>query len=243
MPPAHEPEVRERYLAQSRRPLASALFVFLAVVALQVGLWQTGDQQMTAGVLAFQWIADIFSRLDATRVGWLVSLAAVVAPLACHVFANQPWHLRKRLIPAMTAESAVLALPLLAMSLVLFPADNVLAGSTTTTGLLVSIEAGIFEELLFRLVGFAIVDMLVGTAVGYTPTGRRITLTAAVVVTSLCFAAYHHVPATGEAWSWPAFGFRSLSGAWLGMVFLTRGFGLAVGCHVAYNAAVVLLAG
>ncbi|MEM7807882.1 MAG: CPBP family intramembrane glutamic endopeptidase [Planctomycetota bacterium] len=231
-------EPREPYLVQSRRPLAAAAFVLVAVVVLHTGLWFSDADRPTTGVLIVHGAAELAGRLTPGEIAVLLAMAAVLAPLVAHVFAGQRWRLRKRLLPAMAAESAVLALPLVAMSLVLFPSQNLLS-TGTGLGWLVAIEAGIFEELVFRMAGFALVDVLVGLVLGHDERARTITLGAAVVVTSLAFAGHHYLPLTQEPFEWPSFIFRALAGVWLGVVFLTRGFGLAVGCHIAYNAAIL----
>jgi hypothetical protein len=194
--------------------------------------------------MSLAWIVDALqaaaTSMDrvAVHVTWLASAAAVLVPLLWHVFAGHAWRLRVRVPVAMAAESLVLALPLVGMAFIVFGVPELSATSGSSRQWLIAIEAGIFEELLFRFVGFAVIDFLLTHILG-----RRNgwTLGLTLLTTSLLFAGHHHLPATGEAFDATVFGFRTLAGLWLGIVFLTRGFGLAVGCHVAYNLAAIWL--
>ena len=82
---------------------------------------------------------------------------------------------------------------------------------------------------------------------------RQASLTTAVVLTSLVFAAAHYrldltplgLPACwtcgGEPFTPLGFVFRCAGGASLATLFATRGFGIAVGAHAAYDLLVLLL--
>ena len=48
-------------------------------------------------------------------------------------------------------------------------------------------------------------------------------------------APHHHAGAPGEAFTWFAFIFRWMAGVYFSWVFVTRGFGIAVGTHAAYD--------
>ena len=161
------------------------------------------------------------------------------------------------LLPGMLFESVALSLLLLLLahlqgSLLAFagavPCD-VAAGDGALPGRFVAyVGAGIYEELLFRLMLLPLV-VVVLKAVGFTP---RTSLAAAVVATSLLFAAAHyrfefslgtHAFATvlGEPFAWTSFLFRSAAGAFFSLVFLYRGFGIVVGTHAFYDILVSVL--
>jgi membrane protease YdiL (CAAX protease family) len=95
--------------------------------------------------------------------------------------------------------------------------------------------AGVYEELLFRL-------MLLGPAtwvlrrVGMAPTTS---IATAVVTTSLLFSAAHYL--SGEPFFWFIFFFRFLAGTFFAVVFLYRGFGIAAGAHAGYDILVGVL--
>ncbi len=58
----------------------------------------------------------------------------------------------------------------------------------------------------------------------------------AVVLSSLLFAAAHHVGPYGERpILWSRFVFRTLAGVFFSVVYVYRGFGIAAGSHAAYD--------
>src|SRR5205814_1668028 len=97
--------------------------------------------------------------------------------------------------------------------------------------LITFVGAGIYEELLFRLLLFSgivgvlrLVDMPLPAS-----------LTLATLASSLTFAVAHHVGPYGEAFDGYVFLFRSLAGLYFTLLFLARGFGVAVGAHACYD--------
>jgi hypothetical protein len=93
------------------------------------------------------------------------------------------------------------------------------------------IGAGIYEEAVFRL---AFIPALYAL-------GRLLLLpgvvasTIAITASSMLFSIAHHVGVPGEGFTWYAFVFRWLAGVYFSWVFVVRGFGIAVGTHVAYD--------
>jgi membrane protease YdiL (CAAX protease family) len=101
----------------------------------------------------------------------------------------------------------------------------------------IAVGAGIFEEAVFRgLVCYAVFRAF-KDALG---TDRYSAGAVAILVSSYLFAAYHHWGAGGEAWDAARFAFRFHAGAVLGIVFLTRGLGIAAFAHGFYDALVLL---
>jgi hypothetical protein len=93
--------------------------------------------------------------------------------------------------------------------------------------------AGLYEELLFRLILLSAVAGGIRLA-GVQP---KFAVAAAVVLTSLAFSAAHYRPliAGGDTFAWTSFVFRFLAGAWFSVLFVRRGFGIAAGCHAFYD--------
>ena len=232
---------REGYLRQSRRPLASLVFVLPLVAVYEIGTYwfhldAAGNTERR--IVAFNWIRQAFAHLGAT--GPFLAPAAVVAMLlGWHIFARHPWRLRPMVPVVMAGESALLCLPLILL-VGLLTGTHLLAtaSSDEVAGLVVlGIGAGIYEELLFRLVGFVLLHAILVDLLK-APAGIALCLT--IAITSIVFAAYHHVGG-GEPFTVLAMAFRSAAGVWLGLVFALRGFGLAAGAHAAYDVLLVAL--
>jgi membrane protease YdiL (CAAX protease family) len=93
--------------------------------------------------------------------------------------------------------------------------------------------AGIYEELLFRLM------LLPSIAAALKKSGLtcRASWLGGILATSLVFAAAHYqwlVPG-GYTFDWYSFSFRLVAGVFFAVVFVTRGFGIAAGAHAFYN--------
>lgn len=91
-----------------------------------------------------------------------------------------------------------------------------------------ALGAGVHEELLFRLLGVA-GGAALGRRLGLSP---RVALVAAIAVSSLGFAAAHHLDAPWEA---RAFAFRTVAGVGFALVFWHRSLAHAVYAHVLYD--------
>ena len=96
--------------------------------------------------------------------------------------------------------------------------------------LVLCVGAGIYEELVFRMIAFAILSIIL---VDLAHMDRFWSTVIMVVVGGVLFSAYHYLGS--EAFAWDTFVFRSLAGIYFGIVFLTRGFGVTVGSHAAYD--------
>jgi hypothetical protein len=98
--------------------------------------------------------------------------------------------------------------------------------------LMLSLGAGLYEELLFRV---ALVSALAnGTrlALGW---GRGTAGTIATIVGALIFSAFHYIGPYGEDWALQSFTFRAIAGVMFSALYLTRGFGITAWTHALYD--------
>lgn len=120
--------------------------------------------------------------------------------------------------------------------------------TTAKTGVLVNIVtgigAGIYEEFVFRLILICLLMLLLQDMLGLS---YRTSITLAVVIAALLFSAHHHLFllngrfVIGEAFSWPAFLFRTAAGLYFAALFALRGFGITAGTHAFHNVIAALL--
>ena len=144
----------------------------------------------------------------------------------------------------MAAESFFLAAPLVALGLIAamhlplnLPAQASVAPADRPAVLVMAVGAGIYEELVFRLIGFAVLHLLLVDLIGLKPRlGTALTLVASAAL----FSAYHYLGR--EAFDPQTFAFRTAAGLWFGAIFLTRGFGVTAGAHAAYDLLIVAVA-
>ena len=248
MTPAQEPTPDPNGIVPRRglaHPLESLVFVLPLILFYQLGALyfapslpaQTADR-----VVAFQ-LLRVFFDLFGTTGQWMPGLAVVAILLGAQLASRQAWKIRLQAVLLMYAESVAWALPLLLLSRTLrLVGDDVAAGSPGQglwPELVLCVGAGVYEELVFRLILICLVVM-----VGHDLLGRSAgwTLALAVVLSSVLFAAHHHAPLGSELFDGARFFFRFLAGVYLGLLFARRGYGPAAGAHVAYNLIVVALA-
>ena len=215
------------YLTDAARPLPSLVFVAPMVLVHELG--------RGGGVLAG---GDVGRALVTAGVAppvaaWLLPLVVVAILLTWHLAAKDRWRVRAATLLGMAAESAALAVPLLALAML--TARLPLAAGDASQALALAFGAGVYEELLFRLVGVTLGVMLLGDVLRL-PQASAATL--AVLGSALAFALHHY--RGPEPFAWDSLAFRTAAGAFLGAVFLTRGFGVAAGTHAAYDALVLL---
>jgi hypothetical protein len=98
--------------------------------------------------------------------------------------------------------------------------------------LLVSLGAGLYEELLFRVI---LVGALVALGTKLLGWGPRLAACVAVVVGALVFSAFHYVGPFGDPLELSSFTFRAIGGLAFSALYVTRGFGITAWTHALYD--------
>jgi membrane protease YdiL (CAAX protease family) len=227
-PTEHVPLVRraERYWVESRRPLASLVFIAPLLVIYEVGVLWLGVRPNGADDLMRR-LLDLFGFSQ----HFLLPGLMVAILLGWHYLSRQPWQLSGGIISAMAAEAIALGLCVRVMAF----AQNAIVGLSIGVQIKNAISylgAGIYEELLFRLILLSLLIWVFRRA----GASARVGMIVAVVLSSLLFSAAHHVgPYGGWPIQWSHFIFRTLAGVFFSLVYVYRGFGIAAGSHAAYN--------
>lgn len=106
--------------------------------------------------------------------------------------------------------------------------------------LTVSLGAGLYEELLFRVL---LVSALAGVAkvvFGWHPKAAGI---FATLIGALIFSAFHYIGAYGDTLGVQSFVFRAVGGVFFSALFLMRGFGIVAWTHALYDVFLLLMLG
>lgn len=106
------------------------------------------------------------------------------------------------------------------------------------TQLVISLGAGLYEELLFRVL---LVSALVAAG-KYLGWKRATSITVAIVGSALIFSGFHYIGPLGDQLTLPSFTFRAIAGLLLSGLYVARGFGIAAWTHALYDVAVTLAA-
>jgi hypothetical protein len=122
-------------------------------------------------------------------------------------------------------------------SLHLMFADAAINQMSWPTRLMLSLGAGLYEELFFRVL------LVTGLAAGARVIlgfGKRAAGITAAVVGALVFSAFHYIGPYGDPLQLQSFVFRALSGLAFSGLYLVRGFGITAWTHALYDAFLLL---
>ncbi len=249
VPPLNPALPADDYWHSSRQPLASLVFVAPLLVVYEAGVLLLGPQAVRSG--ADLWLRGLLESLDLGQYFLLPALTAGIL-LAWHHARRRPWRVSGGVLSGLLVESAVLALGLrvilqaeiagwqflVAPSPAAAPQAGILPEvPATVAGMIGYLGAGVYEELLFRLILLSAVMWAAkqwGMAAGPAAV-------VSVVATSVVFAAAHYVGPYGDPVQWTArafwfgFVFRWLAGVFFSVLFVCRGFGVTAGAHAGYD--------
>ena len=229
-----------RYFAESKEPLTALVAVLPLFVAYQIGVLMTGG--VRNGV---DFITDLLFYVTGGSLGAYlgINLVVLVAFGIAVVVLRRNGSMHPRVLPLMLVESAVYALLVGVVVNTLINVTGIqhllmvaTADAPPAPGLLhklvMSVGAGLYEELVFRLVLMGGLFALLHRVGGF---GRLLSAVVAVVVSSLIFSGVHHIGSMGEAFTLSAFVFRFFAGVVFAAIFQTRGFGVAAWTHALYD--------
>jgi hypothetical protein len=239
------------YFASSRAPRYSILFA-LPLLLLYEGLaalLETPQGGMRNGADAL--LRGLFSTvLGIHGPAILMTIVVLVgAGFIARDMRRAREDLRPVYFPLMLAESSVLAILfglvigtvtarlLGAVNLLAAGAPPDLAQMSWTTRLMLSLGAGLYEELFFRVLLVTGLTALGVKVFGWT---RRSAVIMAVVVSAFVFSAFHYIPPYGDKLELTSFTFRFFSGVAFSALYVVRGFGITAWTHALYDAFLLL---
>ncbi len=271
---------QDSYLERTSRPIYAIVFLlpFIALYELGTLLINTDIlNQSEVRVVAFVWLQEALRMLNFNgRWAWMAPPLVVFAILfGLQVASRKSWSLCLRDLIPMLCECALLAIPLIVLSLVcnsrsIPPAEGthpVAAASinqiqaaippvpgmatlqqlseelsasehTLLANMITGIGAGIYEELVFRLILMVVLMMIFQDALGLS---HHHAIVLSILISATLFSVHHNVVIIhGQIdqttpFSWAAFGFRTIAGIYFAVLFAFRGFGITAGTHALYD--------
>ncbi len=246
----------EGYFAEVQRPLPILIFLLPMLIAYELGafLYLSGGQDQQTTIAAWGMLARFFEMFGV--VGFhLPGVLLITVLLIWHVLQHDPWRVHLSVLVGMAMEACVWTVPLTILLIVL---QSVLIGDSAPPAaaqvadaaglrdlpwqarLTISAGAGLYEELLFRMIAIAAVHALL---VDIMRLPNRFGGGMAIVVSAVAFALYHN-QAGGSEIGWAgAFVPYFVAGLYFGLLYVVRGFGLVVAVHFLYDVVALLVSG
>jgi hypothetical protein len=240
----------DSYWARSMRPLHVLVFLLPLIGAYELGSLVYLSDHLSGkalSVTAYKLFLDLFHVFGLAGAS-LPSIALLVVFFTWHLINQDPWKIDPNTLAGMFLESLAWTLPLLVLAAT-FVHARAMAADTGPAALLadttqplsqlppmtqftIAVGAGLYEEMLFRLVGLALLHFILVDLIGMKPFWGH---PAAIIVAALAFAAYHQNQTPSE------FLFKVAAGAYFGTVYTMRGFGIVVATHALYDILVLVV--
>jgi hypothetical protein len=247
------------YWSLSAKPLHSLVFLIPLVLLYELGalLYLTDPSAGIQQTIRAKKVLDLFFQSMGV-VGLLVSgLAMLLVLFIMHLLARDKWTIKPAVLLGMALEAALWALPLVVLGTLVQRAGAMLAPAAVAMDpaqngtaamlalpwqarLTISLGAGIYEELLFRLIAIATIHLIVRDLLRFS---EPIARAAAIVGSALLFAVYHDVTLPGSGGGlgglagvqWGPALFYFAAGLFFGVIYVARGLGIVVATHAFYD--------
>ncbi len=237
----------EDYTRDSKAPRYSLLFALPLLL-----LYEFLARVMSQGGTGFRNGADVLLRSLFQVLGGGYGLLAfnllllgsglwlVVRDLRQH-----PGGLRRGVFAGMLLESLLLGVLVGVVvgrltTLLLHPLLLGAGEATFAEQIMLSLGAGLYEELMFRVL---LVGALAWIGVRWLRWTPRTSGVVACLLGALLFSAFHYIGPYAYPLELGSFVFRAIAGVVFSAIYLTRGFGIAAWTHALYDVLVTLLPG
>ncbi|MFB3138109.1 MAG: CPBP family intramembrane glutamic endopeptidase [Phycisphaerales bacterium] len=235
----------------SKQPLQILVFLLPLVILYELGLAMLlRTEGGVRTVTAHKTIIDLFVTFGVTPTEglFLGGMAIVIVLLIWHLLNRDPWHIDPVTPGLMALESLLLTVPLIVLGLIIGgspdavgvtaigagepPASVEIASMSIWSKLAISIGAGLYEELLFRMLLIAVLHTML---VDVGKIGSGLGAAIAVGISAAAFTWYHPLADVHGGLAIEKTVFYFLAGLYFGAVYVLRGFGIVVGVHVIYD--------
>ncbi len=248
------------YWQFSQQPLQALFFMVPLMLLYELGLLlytRNLPRGVWQDIYARSLLFQMFDWFGVEGYYW-PALIVVAVLLAWHVLKKDPWRIEPGTYAWMWLESLVLAVPLFVFALVMFrqpvaegTAQRIVSLAVGHSGqaaliaaprtgwqaqLVFSIGAGIYEELVFRLMAIAVLHALF---VDLLALPEKAGAAASVGISALAFALYHF--SAQNPFALDKCLFYTAAGVYFAAVYVVRGFGIVAGTHAMYDVLVVAL--
>lgn len=241
----------DTYWHRSASSFMSVTFLIPLIVLYEVGTIIVDTATSTPGMrnAADVWTKKIFSLFGLADDAVVLAVVIAVVWLATFVeqkSRTQEWpRVRLRTLGLMVLESCVYGMLLGTvvswmtarfLTLPFAASFSASAGTGLFTNLVLSLGAGIYEELVFRFFLLGALSMAFRQLFG-----KELGVVLAIGLASFVFSAFHYIGPFGDPVELTSFLFRFFGGVVLSVMYLTRGIGITAYAHAIYDVQFYLL--
>lgn len=225
-----------RYFRATREPAYSLLFLLplilaYEVLALLLNVNHSIEVRNGADVILREILAVL--RIESLPLAMVVALLVILIALTEHLKGREA--LKASYFAAMVLESGLWAVLIGAISrrmVRLFFAVPALGTQGPLTKLMLFLGAGVYEELVFRVLLISFFLLVFRSVLGVDAVGAGV---LSVLAAALLFSLFHHLGPFGEPFRTATFLFRFFAGLVLSMLYVTRGLGITAWSHALYD--------
>lgn len=237
------------YWRASRAPryallFAIPLFLFYQILVAFEPVGPQGSWRNGADVI----LQSLFVAVAGSRgpLLFLITLNVAAAWFLIRDWRRHPGPIRLRYFAFMLVESALLAFvagfTIGSVTTQIVPPPHMAIGlpdgAPLSTRLMLAIGAGLYEELLFRVLIVGAIAWVCAKGFGWKP---AVAATIAVILGAFLFSAFHYVGAGGDEFQLYSFVFRFVGGLFFSALYVVRGFGITAWTHALYDILVMVV--
>ena len=224
-----------KYWINTRTPLYSFLFTVPLFFIYEIGIFLTSSSDMVSmrnGADAL--MRQILSAFGMNGFYWM-GVIFFLGFILVFIYQKQYWYdmeVNSEFLPLMLAESMAWAMGLyFFMSnvyiLLMNPNGSILIQQVT-----LAVGAGIYEEILFRVILIAAIGGILGFIFQWSDMLKN---WVAMIIAAGIFSSFHFIGEYGDYFSFNIFMVRFFAGILLGILYFMRGFGITAWTHAIYD--------
>ncbi len=235
---------RASYWLRTQTPLASLIVLVPLILFYETSLAVLGKNAVRNAlamdgamndIKARRLLFDFFEWLGINGY-YLPGLVIAAILISWHLIRRDPWWFSPRTYLFMWIESLVLVVPLFVFAMIYIQKMQIAAAGAedlhTVEAIVLSIGAGIYEELLFRLIGITLLHMLL---VDWLKLPRKWGAATVIAATAIGFSLYHDPFDRDNIHRLGLFVFYACTGVYFAGIYLLRGFGIVAWTHALYD--------
>ena len=236
----------KQYFSNTHTLLYSFLFslpLFLIYESLILISQPNADQIVRISVDV--WMKSIFTYFGVNAVSFSLLVMMLLGFFILYKERERLKELRFSYFPLMMVECLIYAIVVAfisntLVSLILnMSASDPIQSLSYLQKLALSLGAGLYEELFFRVILVSVLILLFNKIFGK----KWAAITAAVTLSALLFSAVHYTGSMGDLFTLNSFAYRFIFGLILNGLYVWRGFGVAAWTHAIYDVLVISFLG